>query len=69
MSSKPTWTGSKADEKADKKTMKGMTPAQKKKFEAADKKMDAKMPSKKADMRMDKALAAKVKKAAPTKKK
>jgi hypothetical protein len=69
MSNKPAWIGSKADKAQDKKEMKGMTPAQKKKFEAADKKMDAKKPSKKADMRMDKALAAKVKKAAPAKKK
>ena len=55
------WTGSKADEAADKKTMKGMTPAQKKKFEAADKKMDAKNPSKKTDMKKDAALAARIK--------
>jgi hypothetical protein len=57
----PPWIGSKADEKQDKKAEKGMTPAQKKRFEAADKKMDAKKPSKKADMKMDKALAARIK--------
>jgi hypothetical protein len=56
------WAGSKADEKADAKLKKGMTPAQKKKFEAADKKMDAKKPSKSEDMKKDKALAKKVKK-------
>lgn len=55
------WTGSKADEKQDKKTMKGMTPAQKAKFEKADKKMDAKKPSKKEDMKKDAALAARIK--------
>jgi hypothetical protein len=57
----PPWIGSKADKEQDKKAEKGMTPAQKKKFEAADKKMDAKKPSKKADMKMDKALAARIK--------
>jgi hypothetical protein len=55
------WSGSKADEKADKKTMKGMTPKQKAAFEKGDKKMDAKKPSKAADMKMDKALAKKIK--------
>ena len=60
-SKKMPWTGSKADEKADKKTMKGMTPAQKKKFESEDKKMDAKKPSKSADKKMDAALAKKIK--------
>jgi hypothetical protein len=55
------WTGSEADEKQDKKTMKGMTPAQKAKFKKADKKMDAKNPSKKEDIKKDKALAKKVK--------
>ena len=44
-----------------KKLEKGMTPAQKKKFEAENKKMDAKNPSKKEDIRMDKALAARIK--------
>lgn len=60
--SKKPWAGSKEDEKADKKLMKGMTPKQKADFEKADKKMDKKKPSKKADMKMDKALAKKVKK-------
>jgi hypothetical protein len=55
------WSGSKADEKQDKKTMQGMNTKQKAAYEKADKKMDAKMPSKKADMNMDKALAKKVK--------
>ena len=50
-----------SDKKQDKKLEKGMTPAQKKRFEAADKKMDKKKPSRKADERMDKALAARVK--------
>ena len=59
---KKPWSGSKADEKADAKVMKGMTPAQKAAFEKGDKKMDKKNPSKAADMKMDKALAAKVKK-------
>jgi hypothetical protein len=62
MSSKKPWAGSKADEKADKKLEKGMTPAQKKKFEAADKKMDKdKSMSKSEDMKKDKALAARIK--------
>lgn len=56
------WSGSMADEKADKKTMQGMSPKQKTAFEKGDKKMDKKKPSKAADMKMDKALAAKVKK-------
>ena len=51
-----------ADKKQDAKVMKGMTPKQKGAFEKADKKMDAKKPSAKADAKMDKALAAKVKK-------
>jgi len=55
------WTGSKADEKADKKEMQGMSPKQKVAFKKGDKKMDAKNPSKSADMKMDKALAKKVK--------
>ena len=59
--STPPWIGSKADEKQDKKLEKGMTPAQKKKFEAADKKMDAKKPSKKEDIKKDRALAARIK--------
>jgi hypothetical protein len=64
----PPWIGSKADKKQDKETEKGMTPAQKKKFEAADKKMDKKNPSKKEDTAKDKALAARIK-AADKKKK
>ena len=63
------WSGSKADEAADKKTMQGMSPKQKAAFEKGDKKMDKKKPSKAADKKMDKALAAKVKKAVPGKKK
>jgi hypothetical protein len=63
------WSGSKADEKADKKTMKGMSPAQKAAFEKGDKKMDKKNPSKKEDKKMDAALAKKVKKTVPGKKK
>jgi len=51
-----------ADKKQDAKAKKGMTPAQKKKFEAADKKMDKKKPSAKEDVKMDKALAKKIKK-------
>ena len=62
------WTGSKADEKADAKTMKGMTPKQKAAFKEGDKKMDAKKPSMAADKRMDKSLADKVKKKFPPKK-
>ena len=55
------WVNTKADKKLHSKLEKGMTPAQKKKFEAENKKMDAKKPSKKADMRMDAALAKKIK--------
>ena len=50
------------DKKQDAKVMRGMTPAQKNKFKAEDKKMDKKKPSAKADMKMDKALVAKIKK-------
>lgn len=57
----PPWIGSKDDEKQDKKTMKGMTPAQKAKFEKEDKKMDAKKPSKKEDIKKDRSLAARIK--------
>jgi hypothetical protein len=60
--SKKPWTGSKEDEKADAKLMKGMSPKQKEAFKKGDKKMDAKKPSKSADKRMDAALAKKVKK-------
>jgi hypothetical protein len=52
----------KDDKKQDAKVMKGMKPAQKAAFMKGDKKMDAKKPSAKADMKMDKALAAKIKK-------
>lgn len=58
---KKSWVNTKADKKQDKKLEKGMTPAQKKKFEAADKKMDAKNPSKKEDIKKDKALANRIK--------
>ena len=58
-----------ADKKQDSKTMKGMSPKQKAMFEKGDKKMDAKKPSPAADKKMDKALAAKVKKSAPKKNK
>ena len=68
MAKKP-WTGSKEDEKADKKVMQGLTPKAKAAFKKGDKEMDAKKPSKKADEKMDKALAAKVKKKFPPKKK
>ena len=58
----PPWIGSKADKKQDKKEEKGMTPAQKKKFEAADKKMDKdKTLTKKEDTAKDKALASRIK--------
>jgi hypothetical protein len=58
---KKVWPGSKADEKADKKLEKGMTPKQKKEFEAKDKKMDKnKKMSKSEDMKKDKALARKI---------
>jgi hypothetical protein len=60
--SKMPWSGSKADEKADAKVMKGMTPVEKARFEAGDKKMDKKKPGKAADMKMDKKLAKDVKK-------
>jgi len=50
------------DKKQDAKVMKGMKPVQKAAFKKADTKMDAKKPSVKADAKMDKALAAKIKK-------
>ena len=50
------------DKKQDAKVMKGMTLSKRVLFEKADKKMDAKKPSPKADAKMDKALASKVKK-------
>jgi hypothetical protein len=48
------------DKKQDAKVMKGMKPAQKAAFMKGDKKMDAKKPSAKADMKMDKALAKRI---------
>jgi len=61
MAKKP-YIGSKADEKQDKKTMKGMTPAQKAKFKKEDAKMDKdKTLTKKADTKKDNALAKKIK--------
>ena len=53
----------KKDDKAqDAKAMKGMTPAQKAKFQKEDKKMDKKPMSKKEDAKKDAALAKKIKK-------
>jgi hypothetical protein len=46
----------KKDMAQDAKMMKGMKPKQKAAFKKADKKMDVKKPTAKADMRMDKAL-------------
>ena len=54
--------GKAADKKQDAKTEKGMSPKQKAAFEKADKKMDAKKPSKAEDLKKDKALADKLKK-------
>ena len=53
-------TSRKKDVMQDAKLMKGMTPSQKAKFKAADKKMDVKKPSAKADARMDMALRKRV---------
>jgi hypothetical protein len=50
-----------ADKKQDTKTMKGMTPAQKAKFQKEDKKMDKKPMSRKEDVKKDTALAKKIK--------
>jgi hypothetical protein len=50
-----------ADKKQDAKTTKGMTPAQKAKFEKEDKKMDKKPMSRKEDTKKDNALAKKIK--------
>lgn len=50
-----------SDKAQDKKLEKGMSPVQKKKFEAADKKMDKKKPSAAKDKKMDEALADKIK--------
>lgn len=49
-----------ADKKQDAKTMKGMTPAQKVKFQKEDKKMDKKPMSRKEDTKKDNALAARI---------
>jgi hypothetical protein len=51
----------KDDKKQDAKVMKGMTPAQKAKFQKEDKKMDKKPMSRKEDAKKDAALAKKVK--------
>jgi hypothetical protein len=51
---------SKTDKEQDMKLMRKMNPKQKAAFMKADKKMDAKKPSAKADMKMDKTLAKKV---------
>jgi len=50
-----------ADKKQDAKTTKGMSPAQKAKFEKEDKKMDKKPMSRKEDTKKDTALAKKIK--------
>jgi hypothetical protein len=50
----------KADMKQDKAMMKGMTPSQKSKFKAADKRMDVKKPSAIADKKMDMSLRKRV---------
>ena len=50
------------DKKQDAKVMKGMKPAQKSAFKKADSKMDAKKPNPAKDLKMDKALASKIKK-------
>lgn len=55
------------DRKQDAKTMKSMSPKAKAAFKKADVKMDKKKPSVKADMKMDRALASKVKKQFPMK--
>jgi len=52
----------KADKKQDAKVTKGLTPKQKAAFKKGDAAMDKKKPSAKADMKMDKALVAKIKK-------
>jgi hypothetical protein len=56
------YIGSAADKKQDSKTMKGMTPSQKAKFEKADAKMDKNTKMTKAqDTKKDNALAKKIK--------
>jgi hypothetical protein len=52
----------KADKKQDAKVTKGLSPKQKAAFKKGDAAMDKKKPSAKADMKMDKALVAKIKK-------
>jgi len=51
-----------ADKKQDAKVTKGLSPKQKAAFKKGDAAMDKKKPSAKADMKMDKALVAKIKK-------
>ena len=51
------------DKKQDAKVTKGLKPSQKAAFKKADAIMDKKKPSAKADMKMDKALVTKIKKA------
>jgi hypothetical protein len=56
------YIGSAADKKQDAKTMKGMTPAQKAKFQKEDAKMDKnKSMTKKQDTKKDTALARRIK--------
>jgi hypothetical protein len=52
----------KADKKQDAKVTKGLSSKQKAAFKKGDAAMDKKKPSAKADMKMDKALVAKIKK-------
>jgi hypothetical protein len=52
----------KSDKKQDAKVMKNMTSTQKSAFKKADTAMDKNKPSAKADAKMDKALASKIKK-------
>jgi len=58
-----------ADRKQDEKMMKGMAPKAKAAYKKADIAMDKRKPSAKADMKMDRALASKVKKQFPMKRK
>jgi hypothetical protein len=59
---KKPYIGTAADKKQDAKTMKGMTPAQKAKFEKADAKMDKNTKMTKAqDTKKDNALARRIK--------
>jgi hypothetical protein len=62
MATKKPYIGSAADKKQDSKTMKGMTPSQKAKFEKADAKMDKNKGMTKAqDTKKDNALARRIK--------